>query len=359
MTRLATAAIRVAVGGISLSIESRHAALCSGFAELLARFPRLAPGETHEVRPGGWRVLLSPRRGLPLSPAMQAHARGSSPEGLAVEAGWRPGGRQLLVEGRLGVRACERRRVVVVRCGEAQDLLASTAGIAILDAILECERQYLQHGALLALPPTLAEAVGGNAAPGALLLFGESGAGKSSAALALARGGWPLGADDACVLREEAAGVRAWPYPRVYKVHRQTVALMPWLARLLPSDCEFDADGETVVEPAALAPDVALLQPSLAVLPVRALCWLGPRRVEGHAVRSLTAAETALRLSAEALSAPLRRLDASSRAQFGLFARMAREASWRFELSLGPDLAGLPAWLATTFRRSSDADRGQ
>lgn len=345
----AAGAFALEVGGVPLAVESRHPALLAAFAAALARFPRGAEAGAHGVRTGVWRILLSARRGLAPSAALQARVEGQSPEGLAVASGWRPGGRHLLVEGRLGARICERRRLAVVRCGDAVDLIDSTAHIAILDAILESERQYLQHGALLALPPALGGGEG-EGAPGALLLFGESGAGKSSAALALARGGWALGADDACVLREEPEGVRAWPYPRVFKVHRHTVALLPWLGALLPSSPQFDGEGETVIEPADLAAGLSLLRPATAVLPVRALCWLAARRPEGHAARALTASETALRLSSEALSAPLRRLDDSSRAQFALFGRLAREATWRFELRLGPDLAALPAWLARTFR---------
>lgn len=336
------------VGGLTLAVHAAAPALLRPLAEALADFPH-RDGVAPAGSSGIWRILLSRRRGLPPSPRLTTHGEGRTPEGLRVRAGWRSGGRHLLVEDKLGLRVDERRRTVVCRCGDAPELLGTTAGIALLDAILEAEKQYLQHAAFLALPPSLASACGGE---GAVMLLGDSGAGKSTTALALARGGWALGADDACVLRQEEGAIVGWPFPRDYKVHRRSVDLMPWLAEALPRDLPFDAEEEVGVGRDELSAALALHEPPLRELPLRAVCWLGPRSATGHAARALGASEAAVRLSAEAISAPLRRLDPSSRAQFALFTRLATMASWRFELSLGEDLDGLPGWLEELFRRT-------
>ncbi len=330
------------IGGVAVVLVASEDALLAPLASLLRGFPQTAP------RQGAWRILLNHRPGLAPMAALPVRAEGRTPEGFKIAAGWSRRGRQLLVEDRLGVRVCERRRLIVCRSGGRPELAATTAGIAIIDAILEAEGQFLQHAALLALPPALEPLCGG---PGSLLLLGDSGAGKSTSALALARGGWALGADDACVLRREARMAAAWPFPRDFKVHRVTQEMMPWLGAAVAGGVAL-VDEETAVPADRLDGSLSLLTPPLRSLPVRGLCWLGPRSDGAHQARRLSASDSLLRLAAEGLSVPLRRLDQASRDQFALFADLVRQAPWRFELSLGRDLDGLPAWLEACCREA-------
>lgn len=317
------------LGGVAVACHAAQAAALAPLRELLAGFPQAR-------RPADWRVLLLARPALPFAAAGGAPRAGSLPEGTPLLAAWWPGGRQFLVDGRLGIRIDYARRLAVCRLGGAAPLLAGTAGIALCDAILEQAGQHLQHAALLALPPAL----GG----GGLLLLGESGAGKSSTALALARGGWALAGDDAAVLRQDAAGpVTAWGFPRALKAHPVTAGLLPWLQALVPARGE----AEVEIEPADLAPLVACAPPGER-LPLRAVAFLGPRG-EQHRAESLTASETVLRLAAAQLHAPDRRLSPAVREQFALLAGLAAQAQWRLALNLGPDLAGLPGWLEGIF----------
>ena len=314
------------IGGLPVALHAPNEAALRPMRRLLAGF-----GEVTAPAPR-WRILLLDRPALDFDPRLGTPRDGALPEGTPLRAAWAPTGRQLLVDGRLGIRVDYRRRLVICRLGGAPELLATTAGIAVVDAILESEGQHLVHAALLALPPALGE--------GALLLIGESGAGKSSTALALARGGWGLAGDDAAVLLDDGAGgVAAWGFPRALKVHPITAGLLPWLQALVPSD----ATGEVEVEEAQLDGLVARVLDGRR-LQVRALAFLQPRG-ETHGLTRLGASEAAVMLTAGQLFAPERRLSSAVSEQFRLMTRLAAGARWRLSLSLGPDLPGLPAWL--------------
>lgn len=318
------------IGGVPVRLAARAAPALEPLRALLEGFPE-RPGATPR-----WRVLLLERPALGFDPRLGAPREGTLPEGTPLRGVWAAAGRQQLVDGRLGIRIDFRRRLVVCRLGGAPGLLAGTAGIGVLDAILEQEHQHLVHAALLELPARL----GG----GGLLLLGDSGAGKSSTALALARGGFALAGDDAAVLCAGVAGgveggVEAWGFPRAPKVHPFTARLLPWLQALVP------ATGEEEVEVARR--DLAALVPLAGVerrLPLRAVAVLGPRGA-AHAAVPLGASAAAVRLTASQLYAPDRRLNRAVAEQFQLMTGLAQQARWRLALSLGPDLQGLPAWL--------------
>lgn len=313
------------VGGVPVALIGRDEAALKPLSAILAGFPETSAAPR-------WRVLLLPRPPLPFAAALGAPREGKLPEGTPLSAVWGPKGRQLLVDGRLGIRVNRPRRLVVCRLGDGAELLYSSASMSLIDAILEAEGQHLVHAALLALPPALGE--------GALLLIGESGAGKSSTALALARGGWALAGDDAAVLTAEGTDVAAWGFPRALKVHPITAGLLPWLQGLVPPD----ADDEVPVETSALVGLVPQVE-GLRRLPIRAIAFL-EKRGDAHRVVHLGASEAALRLTAGQLFAPERRLTRAVAEQFQLMTRLAATARWRVACSLGPDLQGLPDWLA-------------
>lgn len=314
------------VAGVRLLAAAQSATGLAPIAEMLAPFARVEP------RPGSWRILVLDRPALPFDRRLEPPREGALPEGIALRSAWSPAGRQYLVDGRLGLRIDYRRRLAICRLGGAADLLLTTAGLVVLDAILEQEHQHMLHAGLLALP----EDLGG----GGLLLLGDSGAGKSSTTLALARAGFALGGDDAAVLRLGREGaVEAWGFPRELKVHPITAGLLPWLRAVVPAE----ARDEVPVTQAEAGRLVATL-PTARPLALRAVAFLGPRG-PAHRAEVLSAAETALRLTAGQLFAPERRLNAAVAEQFSLLAAIGRQCRWRLALSLGPDLAGLPDWL--------------
>ncbi len=318
------------VGGVAVALVGRAEDDLKPLSAVLAGFPETAA-------PPRWRVLLLPRPPLSFAASRATARDGQLPEGTPIRAAWGPKGRQLLVDGRLGIRVNTARRLIVCRLGEGAELLYGSASMSLIDAILEAEGQHLVHAALLALPPALGD--------GALLLIGESGAGKSSTALALARGGWALAGDDAAVLSAEGAGVAAWGFPRALKVHPFTAGLLPWLQGLVPPD----AADEVPVETGALAGLVAQVE-GLRRLPIRAIAFL-EQRGEAHRLVHLGASEAALRLTAGQLFAPEGRLTRAVAEQFQLMTRLAATARWRVACSLGPDLQGLPDWLAAQVSR--------
>ena len=89
----------------------------------------------------------------------------------------------------------------------------------------------------------------------AVLLAGPSGAGKTTTALALARSGMRLMADDASFVGRDGLAASSktlavWGLPRPCRVHKKTLAMMPWLdgipRRRALLDAEFLIDVTTL-----------------------------------------------------------------------------------------------------------------
>jgi len=132
-------------------------------------------------------------------------------------------------------------RVCVVPGQEA--CLYTCCIVPVLCELLHQVGQHVVHAASLAA-----------GAPGdrrAVLLAGESGAGKTTAALALAQSGMYLLADDASFVGPGADGATVvWGLPRPCKVHRRTLKLLPWLAELPHASAP--TEDEVLIESACL-----------------------------------------------------------------------------------------------------------
>ena len=105
----------------------------------------------------------------------------------------------------------------------------------VLDAALDADGQHMLHTAGLTLP--------GN--DGLVLIHAPSGTGKSTTSLALASRGFGLCSDDVMILNATAQGITAWGMPRRVKVHRNTAAMLPFVAPCLGE--KWDAEGEQSV----------------------------------------------------------------------------------------------------------------
>lgn len=308
------------IGGVSVGAAAEVPADLEPLKRLLAGFQPASDVSA-------WRLLLRRRPPRPLrEPTRQGHLLSGQPFVARVASP-----RRYLVDGRLEMAMDPRRRLVLCRVtSDGAALLAGESGLIAIDAIVEAQGQHMVHSALLALPPALGE--------GGVLLLGDSGAGKTTTALALALGGFPLGGDDAAILFRGQHGVAAWALPRRLKVHREVAGLLPAVASHLDQTRE-----ESAHHPSAL-PGLSLLQPPDRPVTLRAVCWLGPRSPAAHQARQLSPIEVLARLASRDLHAPLGRIDRAVEQQLALFAEAARQVAG-FELSLGRDLPGLPAWL--------------
>jgi hypothetical protein len=97
-----------------------------------------------------------------------------------------------------------------------------------LSAALRRRRLFELHSAALVHPENGA----------GVLIIGPSGSGKSTQTVHLAAAGWPFLTDDVLLLREEAAGIQAWPLRRSFAVTSDTVAA----SRFLQARASFDLD---------------------------------------------------------------------------------------------------------------------
>ena len=327
-----TAAGPWCIGGATVTACAEVAEDLAPLERLLAGFSRATGTETAAQT---WQVVLRRR------PPRTKQVVGRQGVLLSGEPYQACLGRyqRFLVDGRLELAIDSGRRRVLCRLApNGAALLAGESGLILVDAVVEQQGQHMVHAGLLALPPSLGE--------GGLLLLGDSGAGKTTTSLALALGGFALGGDDAAILCRTPQGIAAWALPRRLKIHREVAGLLPALAPHLDQ-----SRAESAQSAVALAGLLALLQPVDRPLPLRALCWLGPRATGAHGYRRLSPIEILARLASRDLHAPLGRVDGSVERQLALFAEAARQVAG-FELSLGRDLPGLPAWLADVLGRA-------
>lgn len=255
-------------------------------------------------------------------------ADGPLPEGLPARLYQAAEGLLLVVPGRLSLHIAASGTGGSIGVAPGQEAtLAGSPGILAVDAAAGLSGQALVHAAALSLPGEDA----------AVLLCAPSGAGKTSAALALALSGFGLLTDDSAMLSPGPGRPRVWGLPRAVKLHRATLALLPALAAVARD--RWNAEDEQAVPRGRLATLLPL--PSPRPMPLVAILSVGPRRGRpGHVVERLPRAELLLRLAADNLGRGPAGLPAAERRRWHALSS-AVAAVPAFELRAGTDLASL------------------
>jgi hypothetical protein len=149
---------------------------------------------------------------------------GPLPEGLPLTLVEADGRQTLIVPDHFAISSVRLARSTKIDVtADGAKSIGGTAAFVLLEGIFAAYGRHLLHGACLVRSAT----------DQAFALFAPSGTGKSTTALALARTGLELSADDALVLEKAQDGFYLWGIPRKVKVHRRTAELLPWLDPVL------------------------------------------------------------------------------------------------------------------------------
>lgn len=219
-------------------------------------------------------------------------------------------------EARMVVDPEARRADIVVSRDRPWRAHGSMVPIAV-EFALDLDDRQVVHAAGLSLPGE----------GGMVLVSAPSGTGKTTTALALARCGLSLAADDVVVLRREPASIVAWGLPRALNVHRDTATMLPWL-KLQP---EWNDEGEQMVPRRRLAPAVALEDREL---PVMRLVLL--QRGTRTAIEPLEATEMLAALAADNVRGSTSGLTPLQERRFTMLADLVRAApAYRMTVAAG------------------------
>ena len=247
---------------------------------------------------------------------------------------------QCTPEGGLEITAlCDQSRRILLledRAIMQYDLVAQTATVTAVDTawgsvgfhclvpflteLLANQDSFLLHSAANRLPDS----------DKAVLLFGHSGAGKTTASLALGYGGLDVVCDDACFLSLVDDDFELWPLPRESHVHIETIELLPQMTdvprRASSVSDEFNIDHR----------DLPCCDPHQRYR-AAAVILLEPRNAEAHLLQPLPAIEAL----PELLCRVLRVVEPIASGPSGrMFQTLSRLCGSRpcFSLSVGPDL---------------------
>lgn len=266
-------------------------------------------------------------RDLPNIPVEEYKPWGSITGKDGLTASWyaRPGMRAtVLEESAVVVNDLHARRCRIDVVADRMSNLAFACLIPILADVLAEHDQFLVHAAGVCV-----------SSDRVVLMFGDSGAGKTTAALALAQMAIPLMCDDACFLGVPTDGIPyVWPLPRDANVHENTIRLLPYLADL-PSRPGLEPN-ERVIR----FEDLTDIDPRDRFAP-EAVVLLQARNDDEHHIEPIEP----IRLLPELLRRNVRALetDAAGAAgrMFRALSRLTRDCPGFF-LSIGPDLDSLP-----------------
>jgi hypothetical protein len=198
--------------------------------------------------------------------------------------------------------------------------IGATPGMMAVDAAIDATGQFILHAAGLTLPGSNAQ----------VLVFAQSGTGKTTTALALADSGFGLCTDDAMVVRLGDAGATGWGLPRDLKVHRNTAEMMPWLKPYMTG--KWDTAGEQAVSRAALSDRIRIEKAEQR--PIAGVFLLERGSGDACSVAPLTQTDALVYLAADNVRTGKTGLLAGQRRRFASLASLVSRAP-TFRITLG------------------------
>lgn len=200
--------------------------------------------------------------------------------------------------------------------------VGATAGMLAVDAAIDASGQFMLHAAGLTLPGSDAQ----------VLVFAQSGTGKTTTSLALADSGFGLCTDDSMVISVDSAGVTGWGLPRDLKVHKNTAEMMPWLKPCLGDI--WNDEGEQPITRAALADRVRI--ETIARRPVAGVFFLQRGNAVASTAARLSQTDTLVSLTADNVRTGRTGLLDSHRRRFAGLAGLASSVR-TFSVTVGSD----------------------
>lgn len=270
--------------------------------------------------PSGWR-----------DPSLALFWRGLLRGGIPSEYYTAPGLRVVSVPGRAWGRLDLRRRDLDIVCRPGQEGCVYDGCLTpLLCELLAYHGHFVIHAASLAF-----EQQDGRAG---ILLAGASGAGKTTTALALARAGMLLLADDMSFVECPPPGfgtdrVGLWGLQLVCKVHDNTRRLLPWLDTCSARPAR--VEGETCMDVTNAVGDSAGV-----VADPRLLLLLEPRSRGDHAFRPVGKTEAMIRLTGENVRAYEHGADGPAGGAFRALGRLVAQCDV-YRLCVGEPLSTL------------------
>ncbi|UCI07704.1 serine kinase [Mesorhizobium sp. B1-1-8] len=191
----------------------------------------------------------------------------------------------------------------------------------VLDAALDAGGQHMLHTAGLTLPGRDA----------LVLIHAPSGTGKSTTSLALASQGFGLCSDDAMILKVMPdGGTTAWGLPRKVKIHRNTAAMLPFVAPCLGSS--WDRNSEQAVSLECLA-EIIRIEGTI-VRPVAALLHLARSADAETRLLPMARTDAMVALAADNVRTGMTGLLAMQKRRMAAIAALVREVP-TFTLEVG------------------------
>ena len=202
--------------GASLAVSATDATLITTFGGVLDQ-----PGLEQPPAPVCFELALE--IGKPEEPRAGAVLLHQGPvldegEAIALDDG---GEIVQMFPGKASLRLSGNRASLIVAPDEVRRIHMNL-GMLALEAATRASGQLPLHAAGLTLPDG-----------DVVMVIGRSGAGKTTAALALCGAGLGLCSDDLMFVRTSEETVSGWGLPRSMKVHRHTVSMLPWSGPLL------------------------------------------------------------------------------------------------------------------------------
>jgi len=317
------------VHGLHLNVEAETISLLKCAEEALGPFStgRLE-GDVYELRIDH---RPAPDANAPPPEGMRLEWQGKLPNGLEVAHFSGDGVEQTNLPGLAMVRTHRPRRLVCVSVARGEEWCVSRGCVVpVLCLLLGQIGWHVVHAACLEAP-----AAGGR--PRGLLIAGASGAGKTTASLALAGSGMRLLADDVCFVggppNQANQAPDVWGLLLACKVHIRTLEMLPFL-RDLPRRPAV-TDGEYIVDARR-----ALGQGESRPVSPTAIFLLDDRNDRGHQLRLLEKTDALERLTRQNVRAPRPIFYGQAADAFRAIARLV-SACRTYLLSVGPGMEEL------------------